>query len=80
MAATITGLRVPSNVLDRYDQLAKSTHRTRSFYMNQALEAQIDELEHEYGLMADIEAYKRGELETSPLDDVVKRLGLEENK
>lgn len=46
--------------------------------MNQALEAQIDELEHEYGLMADIEAYKRGELETSPLDDVVKRLDLEE--
>lgn len=28
MAATITGLRVPSNVLDRYDQLAKTTHRT----------------------------------------------------
>ena len=80
MVATITGLRVPSNVLDRYDRLAKTTHRTRSFYMNQALEAQIDELEHEYGLMADIEAYKRGELETSPLDDVVKRLDLEENK
>ena len=36
---------------ERYDRLAKSTGRTKNFYMTEALAAEIGRLEYEYGLM-----------------------------
>lgn len=51
MATATAALRIPEDLADRYDRLAKSTGRTKTFYMTEALAAEIDRLEYEYGLM-----------------------------
>ena len=43
--------RSPEDLANRYDRLAKSTGRTKTFYMTEALAAEIGRLEYEYGLM-----------------------------
>ena len=51
MATATAVLRIPEDLSNRYDHLAKSTGRTKTFYMTEALAAEIDRLEYEYGLM-----------------------------
>ena len=51
MATATAALRIPEDLTDRYDRLAKSTGRTKNFYMPEAIAAEIDRLENEYGLM-----------------------------
>lgn len=60
----------------RYDRLAKSTGRTKTFYMTEALAAEIDRLEYEYGLLKKVEDYRAGRLETVTLDELEESLGL----
>lgn len=60
----------------RYDRLAKSTGRTKTFYMTEALAAEIDRLEYEYGLMKKVEDYRAGMLETVTLAELEESLGL----
>ena len=78
MASQLTAVRLPGELVERYDQLAKSTHRTRSFYLTQALSQSIDQLEYEYGILSDVEAYKRGELETVTVEEARRDLGLDD--
>ena len=42
MATTTAALRMPEDLANRYDRLAKSTGRTKTFYMTEALAAEID--------------------------------------
>lgn len=51
MATVTAALRIPEDLANRYDRLAKSTSRTKNFYMTEALAAEIGRLEYEYGLM-----------------------------
>lgn len=51
MATATAALRTPEDLANRYDRLAKSTGRTKNFYMTEAIAAEIDRLEYEYGLM-----------------------------
>ena len=77
MSSTITvQVRVPDNVVGRYDSLAKQTGRTRSYYVNEALASEIDRLEYEYGIMKQVEDYRAGRLKTYSLDEVEQSLGL----
>ena len=57
-------------------RLAKSTGRTKTFYMTEALAAEIDRLEYEYGLLKKVEDYRAGRLETVTLDELEESLGL----
>jgi RHH-type rel operon transcriptional repressor/antitoxin RelB len=41
-------VRVPQSLESRLDKLAKLTGRPKSFYVRQALEAQLDEIEDTY--------------------------------
>jgi RHH-type rel operon transcriptional repressor/antitoxin RelB len=41
-------VRIPNAVEDRLDKLAKLTGRPKSFYVRQALEAHLDEIEDTY--------------------------------
>ena len=45
MATATAALRMPEDLAIRYDRLAKSTGRTKTFYMTEALAAEIDRLE-----------------------------------
>lgn len=78
MSSTITvQVRVPDNVVGRYDSLAKQTGRTRSYYVNEALASEIDRLEYEYGIMRQVEDYRAGRLKTYSLDEVRAHCGLD---
>lgn len=76
MATATAALRMPEDLANRYDRLAKSTGRTKTFYMTEALAAEIDRLEYEYGLMKKVEDYRAGRLETVTLDELEESLGL----
>lgn len=76
MTTATAALRIPEDLANRYDRLAKSTGRTKTFYMTEALAAEIDRLEYEYGLMKKVEDYRAGRLETVTLDELEESLGL----
>lgn len=78
MATTSTALRMPVDLAARYERLAKSTGRTKTFYMNEALADSIDRLEYEYGLLQQVEDFRAGKLETYSLEEVKQRYELEE--
>lgn len=79
MSNTMTvQVRVPNDVGIRYDRLAKQTGRTRSYYVNEALEECIDRLEYEYGILKQVEDYRAGRLETYSMDEVKAHCGLED--
>ena len=46
------------------------------FLLTEALAAEIDRLEYEYGLMKKVEDYRAGRLETVTLDELEENLGL----
>lgn len=75
MATATEALRIPEDLASRYDRLAKSTGRTKTFYMTEALAAEIDRLEYEYGLMKKVEDFRAGRLETATLDELEESLG-----
>lgn len=76
MATAVTSMRIPTELNARYSRLAKETGRSKSFYVNEALAAEIDRLEYEYGLMKKVEDFRAGKLETVTLDELEESLGL----
>lgn len=69
-------MRIPTELNERYSRLAKETGRSRSFYVNEALQEAIDRFEYEYGILKDIEDYRAGRLETYSIDEVRAHCGL----
>lgn len=76
MATALTAIRAPEDVMERYTHLAQGTGRSRSFYINEALEESIDRLEYEYGILHKVEDWRAGRLETVCLDELEDSLGL----
>lgn len=70
-------IRLPEDLSARYDRLAKTTGRTKTFYMTEALSESIDRLEYEYGILQQVEDWRAGRLKTYSLDEVGEMLGLE---
>ncbi len=71
-----TSLRMDPTIESRYENLAKSTGRTKSFYMNEALADSIDRLEWEFGILQDLEEIRQGKQKPVPLKDVMAEYGL----
>ena len=78
MGTVMVSIRIPSDLNDRYMQLAKETGRLRSFYINEVLAESIDRLEYEYGILRQVEDWRAGKLETYSLDEVRTHCGLED--
>ena len=76
MATALTAIRAPEDVMERYTRLAQGTGRSRSCYINEALEESIDRLEYEYGILHKVEDWRAGRLETVSLDELEDSLGL----
>lgn len=76
MATAVTSMRIPTELNERYNRLAKETGRSRSYYVNEALADSIDRFEYEYGILRDIEDYRAGRLETYSIDEVRAHCGL----
>ena len=69
-------IRLPSDLEDRLENLAKVTGRTKTFYAREAIVAQLDDLEDLYLAEQRLLDNRAGRSESIPLEDVMKRYGL----
>lgn len=67
-------VRLPEELEKRLDRIAKKTHRSKSFFVRQALENQIEDLEDYYEALAILE--NPGRLYT--LEEIRERHDLED--
>jgi RHH-type rel operon transcriptional repressor/antitoxin RelB len=70
-------IRLPQEIEKRLEALAKKTGRTKSFYAREAILEYLDELEDIYLAEAVLERVRKGEEKTVPLEEVMRRYGLE---
>lgn len=70
-------IRLPEEVESRLDALAKLTGRTKTFYMRQAILEHLDDLEDMYLAEKRLEDIQAGRSKTLPLEEVMKRYGVE---
>jgi RHH-type rel operon transcriptional repressor/antitoxin RelB len=70
-------IRLPQSVEKRLERLARRTGRTKTFYVREALQEHLDDLEDVYLAEAALERIRAGEERAIPLNKVIKRYGLE---
>ena len=71
-------LRLPPDIEKRLANLAKKTGRTKSFYAREAIVQHLEDLEDLYLAERALERIRNGEDDTIPLEDVMKRHGMED--
>lgn len=69
-------LRLPTEIEERLEALAKATGRTKSYYAREAILEHLDDLEDIYLAEKTLEQVRRGEMTTHSLDNVERELGL----
>lgn len=70
-------IRLPADIENRLDALAKATGRTKTFYAREAILEYLDDLEDLYLAERELEAIRSGQSKTIPLEEVMKRYGME---
>ena len=70
-------IRLPGDVEDRLKTLAAKTGRTKSFYITEAICEHIEDLEDFYLAEARMIDIRAGRTKTVPLEEVMKRYGME---
>ena len=71
-------LRLPDEVSQRLKRLADRTGRSRTFYMIEAIQEHLDDLEDLYLAEQRLIDIRAGKSQTVPLEDVMKRYGVED--
>ncbi|MFZ0314977.1 MAG: DUF6290 family protein [Candidatus Korobacteraceae bacterium] len=71
-------IRLPQSIEDRLERLAKRTGRTKTFYAREAILKHIEDLEDVYEAERVLERVRAGKERTHSLDEVTKRLGLDD--
>lgn len=77
MSTAVLSVRLPEDLKRRLDDLGSQTGRSATFYVREAVESYIDDLEYAYALKAEAEAVRRGEIKTRRLDEITAALGLD---
>jgi RHH-type rel operon transcriptional repressor/antitoxin RelB len=70
-------IRLPKDIENRLERLAKRTGRTKTYYAREAILEHIDELEEIYLADKTYEDVRAGREKTIPLAEVMKEFGLE---
>lgn len=73
-----TAIRLSDETYARLQALAKRTGRTASYYIREAIEDRLEELEDIYLAERVLERRARGESKTYTLDDLERELGLDD--
>lgn len=73
-----TTVRLPEELEQRLNHLAASTKRSRAFYLREAIERALPQLEWEYGIVQRAQDVRSGRVQSVPFDDVVRDLGLDD--
>jgi RHH-type rel operon transcriptional repressor/antitoxin RelB len=71
-------IRLPAEVEERLEALAKATGRTKTFYAREAILEYLDDLEDLYLAEQRLTDLRAGRSDTVPLDELMKRYGLED--
>lgn len=71
-------IRLPQAIEKRLEKLARRTGRTKSFYVRQAILQHLEDLEDIHLAERTLQRIQDGEERTIPLEDVLKRHGLED--
>jgi RHH-type rel operon transcriptional repressor/antitoxin RelB len=74
--AAMLSVRLPEELEQRLEALAKATGRSKTYYVREALVEKIEYLEDLYLAEAVMERIASGEEKTTPLADVERELGL----
>ncbi len=70
-------LRLPDDVSRRLQQLAERTGRSKTFYMIEAIQEHLDDLEDLYLAEQRLLDLRAGKSETVPLDELMKHYGVD---
>jgi RHH-type rel operon transcriptional repressor/antitoxin RelB len=73
---SMLAIRLPSDIEERLEALAKATGRTKTYYAREAILEHLEDLEDIYLAEQTLEQLRRGEETTHSLDDVEQDLGL----
>lgn len=73
-----TAVRLPDELNERLMALAHQTGRTASYYLREALETHLDELEDVYLAERRLLDIGAGRVELISMDEMSKRLGLDD--
>ena len=69
-------IRLPAEMNARLTFLADATHRPKSFYVREALERSLEDIEDAYLAEAVLERFRASGEKAIPLEEVERRLGL----
>lgn len=69
-------IRLPNEIEERLDALAKATGRTKTYYAREAILEHLEDMEDIYLAEQTLERLRRGDEATHSLDDVERELGL----
>ena len=70
-------IRLPASIEKRLEELARRTGRTKAYYAREAILQHLDDLEDVSMAEHVLGRIRKGEERTIPLEDVVKRHGVE---
>jgi RHH-type transcriptional regulator, rel operon repressor / antitoxin RelB len=71
-------LRLPDDISERLANIAALTGRSKTFYMVEAIQEHLDDLEDLYLAEQRLIEVRAGKSETVSLEDVMRRYGLED--
>ncbi len=72
-------IRLPEEMEKRLSDLAKETHRTKSYYVKRAIEEFLEDQEDYLMALAAMERFERGEEKAIPFEEILKKYGLEDD-
>jgi len=72
-----TSIRLEPEIEQRLDHLATVTGRSKAFYLRELIANGLDELEVLYLAESELLAIRAGKSQTTPLETVMKRYGME---
>lgn len=70
-------IRLPHEIEDRLEKLSIQTGRSKSFYVKKAILDHLDDIEDVYLAEKRLEDIRAGRTQTIPLQEVMKRYGME---
>ena len=73
-----TCVRLPDEIYDRLKALAAKTGRSATYYIREAIEEHLEDLEDIYLAEKALEDIRAGRVKTISLDDMSKRLNLDD--
>jgi RHH-type transcriptional regulator, rel operon repressor / antitoxin RelB len=74
----MVAVQLPEPIEKRLEELARRTGRTKAFYVEEAVVAHLEDLEDLYLAEGALERIRSGEEQTIPLEDVMRRHGVED--